>query len=172
MGQGARHGRGEVERLKRERDQLQEDFRHLEQLALVFQEKARKLRAELADPSMKPDAHWPWEPPMPAPKRMQGVYRLIREGRTVYIGQSTNIMHRVAEHASDKDFDQFSYALVDGGQETLNEVEGALIALLRPVGNKQQPQNVTGRPWTHEEAQAVLDKYGSRAVADDETAAA
>lgn len=120
-------------------------------------------------------AFWPWGPPMTPPKRLQGVYRLLKDGNTIYIGQSVNIMARIADHMEDKDFDQFSYALVDGGGETLNEVESALIIVERPPRNHTARGKLfhpTGHKWTREDAQAVLDNYRSRAAANDEKSAA
>lgn len=132
---------------------------------------------EALDISMKQGtrACWPWQPPMSAPERAQGVYRLIKKGRTVYIGQSVHVMGRVADHAKSKDFDQFSYARVDGDPKVLNEVESALIIVERPVGNHGfdgRLRHPVGHEWTREEAQAVLDKYQRCATADAEESAA
>lgn len=130
-------------------------------------DRTRKSR-EFRDASIErgAPAFWPWGPPMTPPKRLQGVYRLLRDGNTIYIGQSVNIMARIADHMEDKDFDQFSYALVDGGVEALNEVESALIIVERPPRNHTARGKLfhpTGHKWTRKEAEAVLDNYRSRA---------
>ena len=71
-------------------------------------------------------------------------------------------MNRISTHATQKDFDQISYARVDGDRETLNEIESALIITERPPWNHSYEGNLThptGHGWTREEALAILDKY-------------
>lgn len=119
-------------------------------------------------------ALWPWQPPAATPKRMRGVYRLLRGDKTVYIGQSVNILSRVLDHSTERDFDQFSYALVKGGRLALNEVESALIIIERPLWNHGADgklRHPTGHQWTREEAEAVLDKYRRGAGTPDKEAA-
>ena len=165
-----------MERLKRENAGLLRTIEDLEKTARDLQARIKSaevqerhfdLVADVADASMGPDAYGPWGPPMPAPKRLRGVYRLMKEGRTVYIGQSVDIMSRVLEHTTKKNFDQFSYALVEGGREALNEVESALILIERPPENHGIDgtlRHPTGHRWSREEAQAILNNYRSSAA--------
>ena len=105
---------------------------------------------------------WSWEAPLSLPTRLHGVYRLIKDHKIAYIGQSIDIFGRIATHAHNKDFDQFSYALVDGGKDALNEIESALIIIERPPGNHSrsgQLQHPTGHRWSQAEAEAVLRRY-------------
>ena len=169
-----------IERLKREKNTLLRTIQDLEKTAHDLQERIKSAEAQkrhlslvanVVDASMRPDAYWPWEPPMPAPKRLRGVYRLMKDGKTVYIGQSVNIISRITEHAAEKDFDQFSYALVDGGREALNDVESALIIMERPPENHGADgrlRHPTGQQWSREEAQAILDEYSRRATVPEE----
>lgn len=175
-----------IDRLKREKTELQGTVASLTETARDLQSEINRMKGRLRRLICAPDtldastkqgteAIWPWEAPMPVPKHMQGVYRLMRQGKTIYIGQSVNIMSRVFSHMAEKDFDQFSYALVDGGREALNEVESALIIIERPPANHGTDgrlRHPTGHQWTREEAQAVLDKYQRGAAADAEEAAA
>ena len=176
--------------LRQERNELRREARALRGEVRHYEETLRTLRIQIQaaedylrdhdvdryrealDVSIKrgTSAYWPWQPPASVPGRLQGVYRLMREGETVYIGQSVDIMGRIASHmAKKRDFDQFAYALVDGDRETLNEVESALIIVERPPWNHGidgKLRHPTGHGWTHEEALAILDKYRSRAVAN------
>lgn len=166
-----------VERLKRRKTALQgtiEDLeksaRHLEKRIKSAKAQARQLglTTEGVDALRRPNALWSWVPPMLAPKRLRGVYRLMKAGRTVYIGQSVDILSRVTTHAAEKDFDEFSYALVDGGRQALNEIEAALITLEQPPENRL----ATLPRWTPEEAQAVLDKYRIAVAGNEDEEAA
>ena len=179
--------RQEIDQLKNQRVELQKTVKSLQTTAEHLQNtvdelkfKVERLKREMrsirpirnridASIASRRDALWPWNPPIPAPKRIHGVYRIMREGETVYIGQSAHVVGRVAEHAKSKDFDQFSYAPVEGGREALNAIESALIITERPPwnhGNDGRLRHPTGHEWTREEAQAVLDKYRSRAAAN------
>ena len=161
----------DIDRLKRERNQLRIEINRARADLRLIRPIRDRVHASLKQRST---AYWPWESPMQSPKRVQGVYRLIQEGQTVYIGQSGNIMSRVATHAAQKDFDEFSYAIVDGDKETLNEIESALIILERPPWNHGldgRLRHPTGHHWTREEAEAVLDKYRPRAGTPDKEVA-
>lgn len=164
-----------LERLLRENAALLRTIEDLKKSARERQRRREDVEAQerhfssaddVEDALVKPDAYWQWEPAMPATKRLRGVYRLMKRGRIVYIGQSVNIIGRITEHAAEKDFDQFSYALVDGSRETLNAIESALIIIERPPGNHGADGRLhypTGHQWSREEAQAVLDEYRRRA---------
>lgn len=62
------------------------------------------------------------------------VYFLIKGGEIVYIGQSNEILTRVNVHRRDKDFDSFSYIIVDKG--TVNEIEMMYINYFNPKYNR------------------------------------
>jgi hypothetical protein len=62
-----------------------------------------------------------------------GVYFLIKDESVVYVGQSINIMNRVAEHNKSKDFDTFTY--VQCKRENLNQIEAMYIQRLKPKYN-------------------------------------
>lgn len=49
--------------------------------------------------------------------RASGVYFLIREGEVVYVGQSVDVLHRIARHRREgKRFDAFSYIECDSAE--------------------------------------------------------
>jgi hypothetical protein len=63
------------------------------------------------------------------------VYFLIREGRVVYVGQTTTLPARIQTHMVDKLFDEVLYMVVP--PENLLEVERSFISLLTPEYNKE-----------------------------------
>lgn len=63
-----------------------------------------------------------------------GVYFLVKDGRVVYVGQSTNIHMRLAKHLATKDFDSFHFVECDAS--ILDEVEAAYIVSLDPPLNR------------------------------------
>ena len=89
----------EIDRLKRERSELVRAVEGLKKTASDLKTEIKRMREEIRfipsardsiDASVKQgtDALWPWEPAMPVPERVQGVYKLMRDGKTMYIGQS------------------------------------------------------------------------------------
>jgi hypothetical protein len=74
-------------------------------------------------------------------KKTRGVYLLWKNGTVVYVGQSENILQRVGVHLANpnKDFDGFSYAVVENGD--LNIVEADLIVRYNPPLNNGLPRN-------------------------------
>ena len=74
-----------------------------------------------------------WSEPVEKPEVVCGVYRLLKAGRTVYIGQSIHVHLRAATHATDKDFDSYAYLVAD--VDELLELERALIAVEGPPLN-------------------------------------
>lgn len=64
---------------------------------------------------------------------MTGIYFLISDGRIVYVGQSWNIIVRVASHATTKRFD--SWAWIPCDREGLNSLERAYLNALLPEYN-------------------------------------
>ena len=159
--------RRSVEYLERRKAALQADVLELKKATADLRERIKSakgqarhfsLASDAEDALARPDAYWAWAHPQPAPKRLRGVYRLMKNGKTVYIGQSVDIISRVLQHAAEKDFDEFSYALVDGSKETLNAIETALIVLERP------PENRTAdTKWSRARAEAILSDYRGRA---------
>jgi predicted GIY-YIG superfamily endonuclease len=78
----------------------------------------------------------------PMPKPLVGIYFLILRDEIVYVGQSTNILLRIAEHQKQgKVFDRFSFVLVPA--DHLDEHEAEYIVKFSPRGNKRLPSNST-----------------------------
>ncbi|GIK83061.1 MAG: hypothetical protein BroJett024_41660 [Alphaproteobacteria bacterium] len=67
-----------------------------------------------------------------------GVYFLIHRSRVVYVGQSVNILARIADHArSVRTFDRAHWVLCP--EKDLNELEATYIDVLRPPLNLAKP---------------------------------
>jgi hypothetical protein len=65
---------------------------------------------------------------------VSGIYFLIRDGRIIYIGQSTNTLRRIARHIDDgKIFDSFTIAPCN--RDELNKMERIYITALCPEEN-------------------------------------
>jgi len=93
-----------------------------------------------------------------------GLYFLIRQGRVVYVGQSTsNILARIAQHTFDKEFDSFTVIPAPHDAD-LNEIEAAYIYQLEPHYNSSLPRN--GRYYTKSKAMDLLniDGYAFRDI--------
>jgi hypothetical protein len=73
---------------------------------------------------------------IPAKLEICGIYFLVRSASVVYVGQSTNIMHRIKEHmrGRDKYFD--SYTFIECEKAILNYVEYYFISKFSPEYNK------------------------------------
>ena len=63
-----------------------------------------------------------------------GIYFLVKDGKIVYVGQSTNIFARVGTHKTDKDFDKAIY--FECPSTELDDLEYELINILQPEYNK------------------------------------
>lgn len=72
------------------------------------------------------DAAKPWA-------KCSGVYFLTRGNRVVYVGQSTNVFHRVASHTSSKQFDSMAWVPCD--PSSLDRLESLYIHVLKPELN-------------------------------------
>lgn len=74
-------------------------------------------------------------------KSFPGVYFLISGGMISYVGKSTNVLNRVAQHLSEKTkaFDAISYVLVP--KKRLSEVEAMYIKKFNPWNNKTHKNN-------------------------------
>ncbi len=68
-----------------------------------------------------------------------GVYFLVKGERVVYVGQSTNILTRIATHQQAKDFDRFAF--VPCAREDLDVLESLYIHGLRPAMNGRYPHD-------------------------------
>lgn len=64
---------------------------------------------------------------------MIGVYFLIKDGTIVYVGQSTDICARIAQHVGVKDFDSWAWVACPCAE--LNATELAYILALKPALN-------------------------------------
>ena len=66
------------------------------------------------------------------------VYFLFKKGRLIYIGQSINLLNRLATHTHTRlTFDEVYYLEVGGHDTTwLNDIERACIINLRPAFNQ------------------------------------
>jgi excinuclease UvrABC nuclease subunit len=73
--------------------------------------------------------------------KITGVYFLIKGSEIVYVGQSVDIMNRIAQHSKDvlKDFDSFS--ILECPTELLLTIEAHLIYKFRPRLNTSLPVN-------------------------------
>ena len=67
-----------------------------------------------------------------------GIYFLVKDGKIVYVGQSTNVFARVGTHKTDKDFDKAVY--FECSSTELDDLEYELINILQPQ------YNTTGNP--------------------------
>ena len=92
--------------------------------------------------------------------RFSGIYFLIQGKEIVYIGQSKNVMARLAAHDRRKgagEFEEFSW--IKCPSEFLDEFEARCIFAFLPRLNKAFPKN--RKILTHREAKAaVLETYG------------
>lgn len=70
---------------------------------------------------------------MPLPLPMSGVYFLVEGRQVVYVGQSRNLMSRLATHVGCKMFDRFAY--IPCPAEALDLLESLYIHALRPSQN-------------------------------------
>lgn len=88
------------------------------------------------------------------PRRVCGVYFLIRNDEVVYVGQSRNILARVIQHAEgedsflpDKVFD--SYWFIECAEPDLDGLERKWIEFFDPIDNcshtKRKPNGQSGR---------------------------
>jgi predicted DNA-binding transcriptional regulator AlpA len=65
--------------------------------------------------------------------RVSGVYFLVKGTRVVYVGQSTNVYSRAANHFSNKEFDNWCF--IPCKKEELDVLESLYIHFLRPPQN-------------------------------------
>lgn len=86
---------------------------------------------------------------------ISGVYFLVQDGVVVYVGQSTNLAHRIVTGHPEKVFDSAYCLLVP--TDKLREVELAFIAVLNPIYNQTDgPKNSPKMAQTLQ----ILDLYG------------
>lgn len=72
-------------------------------------------------------------------KKQSGIYCLISEDKIVYVGQSTDIMSRIAIHTKTKEFD--SYTTLSCPLPWRNTLEAHLIVCFNPQHNETLPVN-------------------------------
>lgn len=72
-----------------------------------------------------------------------GIYFLISDGEVVYVGQSIDVLNRIAQHKAKQivKFDRFT--LIECSRDDLNRLERIYIQRLRPRCNVADP------PWDH-----------------------
>jgi hypothetical protein len=76
-------------------------------------------------------------------KTFVGVYFLVKDDEVVYVGQSIDLLHRIARHRREgRDFDAYAYLLCE--REELDRLEEAYIAAFMPwlnhsLGRARQP---------------------------------
>jgi len=89
-------------------------------------------------------------------ERLCGVYFLIDGDEIVYVGQSTNIHSRIAQH-NDKKFDKFTF--VECEQSALNMVESIFIHTYRPKLNLVRVAGYVAAPVSWEELKNTALAY-------------
>lgn len=102
-------------------------------LLATGREEAKAKRAASAHAAMVPvediiASAKPW------PRKMRGIYFLLRKGRVIYVGQARDVGRRVGVHAVTKDFDAWAWVPVPFG--SLDEMERAYIDALAPELNR------------------------------------
>jgi hypothetical protein len=65
-----------------------------------------------------------------------GIYFLCRDGALLYVGQPSNVVDRISEHAKRYEFDTVLF--LPWPRVDLNRIEGALIRTLRPPLNAKR----------------------------------
>ena len=74
---------------------------------------------------------------------IRGVYFLYRGNLLVYIGSSQNILNRIPDHFSTKEFDSYSYIEINGNIN-INKVETLFIRKYKPEYNVSVVYNPSG----------------------------
>lgn len=75
------------------------------------------------------------------PRKVYKLYSLI--GEVVYVGQTTDLIRRIGEHAFNYIFDTVTYRNVECKEDALN-LESYLISKFNPKGNKQLTKRRVG----------------------------
>lgn len=89
-----------------------------------------------------------------------GVYFLVKDWHVVYVGQSVNVLSRVAQHLGHKDFDKFAY--LPCKPEELDLIESLYIHTLRPEQNGRRGFRSATRDEPH--APLSLEQLMQRVV--------
>lgn len=90
-----------------------------------------------------------------------GIYFLLRKGEVIYVGQSVDVLHRIARHRREgRTFDAFSYMECD--PEDLDRLETLYIKAFVPVenltfGNHREPGRHLGARKRGSRAEAKAD---------------
>lgn len=123
--------RQELTRLRAEKEQVSRELaEHRHQLETIQIDGALSTFTFLRDQEIAALAQ-----PMPP---LCGVYFLVHRGHVVYVGQSVNIVSRIAAH-TDKRFDAVAY--LPCSRDQLDVIESMYIHMLRPALNGR----LTGR---------------------------
>lgn len=69
-----------------------------------------------------------------------GIYFLISAGKVVYIGQSKDVLTRLASHMRGEEKEFASFSVLEAEPEQLNELEARYIAKYDPIYNKVRPK--------------------------------
>lgn len=86
------------------------------------------------------------------------IYALLKMGVVVYVGQSSNLLSRLAQHAKTKDFD--SFWSTDAPREEMSAIEARYIVALNPRLNTSLPPQ--GEFMTERAAKDALGGWGLR----------
>lgn len=73
--------------------------------------------------------------------RGAGVYALLVESEVVYIGQTTNVIRRIGEHAATREFDEYRFIRCE--VDRLAQMERELIRIYRPTWNISQNRDLS-----------------------------
>lgn len=68
-------------------------------------------------------------------KKIYKVYVLVKDGKAVYVGCTTNINTRKSQHRKDKDFDTLRVIKSCNDKKTAYAIENALITFLTLFGD-------------------------------------
>lgn len=93
------------------------------------------------------DAMWKKAAPIHKSVCKPGVYALFQGNELVYIGQAVNILNRVGQHASQKDFTHVAY--ISAPMEQLNQLERALLDLYAPRLNRDGSTMLLRKRMSH-----------------------
>ena len=97
------------------------------------------------------DFDWRPESELMDGERAPGIYMLLLQGKVVYVGQTSHLLLRLAQHRAEGR-KQFSKALVyhmpDSSESERLWTEGALICLYRPPANRAWNVGMSdGKVW-------------------------
>lgn len=86
------------------------------------------------------------------------VYSLWNDGEIVYIGKTNNINRRLSQHEGFKEFDSFSYFVVDN-DFIADITERKLIYELRPIYNKSREKEYISIPGLRTKIRSISEHH-------------